>query len=210
MAQGEGVLVTAAMLSPAKALTRLATSFQQQGQHIGNQMTYVAHLATDSPNVGTLQEPMDAVIHQFKQLTAACYQQAQGLVDPDQLSYLTSIPGIGLILGTRILAELGDITRFHSPKQVVAYAGLDPRVKQSGTTLNRNTKLTKRGSPDLRRALFLASNLARRWNPDLMAYYQKKRAEGRSFTVANIATSRKLIDRIFVILTEQRMYQKRA
>ena len=68
--------------------------------------------------------------------------------------------------------------RFKSGKQLVAYAGLDPKVKQSGASLAHNTAITKRGSPYLRRAFFIAASVAQRYDPDLKAYYEKKRAEG--------------------------------
>jgi len=78
-------------------------------------------------------------------------------------------------------------------KQLIAYFGLDPRVRQSGHTLNTTGRLTKRGSPHGRRAIFIAANVARRFDPYCQAHYEKKRNEGKSYKVANLALARKLL-----------------
>lgn len=75
-------------------------------------------------------------------------------------SPITTIPGIGQILGATILGEIGDISRFSHPSKLVAYAGIDACVSQSGKFNSRNNTMSKRGSPYLRRALFQASLVA--------------------------------------------------
>ena len=73
---------------------------------------------------------------------------------------LTTIPGIGTTLGATIFSEIGDINRFDKPKQLIAYAGMDPSVKQSGNFVGTQSHMSKRGSPYLRRALWLAAVVA--------------------------------------------------
>ena len=73
---------------------------------------------------------------------------------------LTTIPGIGTTLGAIIFSEIGDINRFDKPKQLIAYAGMDPSVKQSGNFVGTQSHMSKRGSPYLRRALWLAAVVA--------------------------------------------------
>src|SRR5699024_3479738 len=68
-------------------------------------------------------------------------------------SPITTIPGIGLVLGAMILAELGDVTRFATPEKVLAFAGLDPSIYQSGKYTPASGTMVKRGSPQLRWAL---------------------------------------------------------
>lgn len=75
---------------------------------------------------------------------------------PDIL-LLQSIAGIGPKLAPVIWSEIGNIERFTNAKQLIAYAGLDPKIRQSGHTLNTQGKLTKRGSPYLERGLLLPS-----------------------------------------------------
>lgn len=120
--------------------------------------------------------------------------------DPEKRILLASLPGVGSWLATVLLAETQNFSRCSTGKALVAAAGLDPRVKQSGVTLDRNGRLTKRGSPHLRWALGCATNIAIRRDPELKAYYQKKRSEGKSYRTALCATSRKLAYRAFAIM----------
>jgi transposase len=120
--------------------------------------------------------------------------------------HITSIPGIGLATGAAILAEIGDITRFASPDKLVAYAGIDATVYQTGQFEASHAHMSKRGSPYLRHALWQAACMAIRYDEELKAFYQRKRTEGKHHNVALGAVCRKLLDRIFIILKEQRPY----
>lgn len=122
---------------------------------------------------------------------------------------LESIPGIGFKLAFTIWTEIGDIKRFDNSKKLIAFAGLDPKIRQSGHCLNNQGKLTKRGSPHLRRALFVAASVARMHDPELKAYYDKKRSEGKKYTVAVCAVARKLINRIYVVWIRGTPYVKK-
>lgn len=124
-------------------------------------------------------------------------------------SPITTIPGIGPVLGAVILGEIGDIHRFESPSKLVAYAGIDAIVAQSGEFEASHNRMSKRGSPYLRRALFVASNVAVRFDPDLGAFYQRKLAEGKHHSTCLGAVSRKLCYIIHAILTDNRPYVKR-
>jgi transposase len=78
---------------------------------------------------------------------------------------ITTIPGIGYVCGATILGEIGDITRFSKPKSLVAYAGLDPSVFESGEFVGTKNHLSKRGSRFLRWALWIAADRARMFDP---------------------------------------------
>jgi len=125
------------------------------------------------------------------------------------IKLLETIPGIGFKLAFIIWTEIGDIKRFDNSKKIVAFSGLDPKIRQSGHCLNSQGKLTKRGSPHLRRAIFLAANVARLHDPELKAYYLKKRAEGKRYTVTVCAVARKLINRIYAVWKRQTPYLKK-
>jgi transposase len=120
--------------------------------------------------------------------------------------HITSIPGIGLATGAAILAEIGDIQRFDTLDKLVAYAGIDATVYQTGQFQASEAHMSKRGSPYLRQALWLAAVSALLHDPSLKAYYQKKREEGKHHGTAVGAVCHKLLARIFVILKEQRPY----
>ncbi len=91
-------------------------------------------------------------------------------------STITSVPGIGPILGACILSEIGDVTRFRSADKLTAYIGVDPSVNQSGEYISDHAHMSKRGSPYLRRAVWMASIVAVQRDPMFRAYYDKKAA----------------------------------
>ena len=114
--------------------------------------------------------------------------------------HLTSIKGIGTISAATIYAEIGDIHRFPALESLVAYAGIDPTIFSSGEFEGTQRHISKRGSPYLRKALWMAATGARRWNPDLDAFFVKKLREGKSYGVAMGALCRKLLGRIYICL----------
>jgi transposase len=125
----------------------------------------------------------------------------------DQIpQYITSIPGIGLATGAAILGEIGDVHRFDSVDKLVAYAGIDPTVYQTGQFKASEAHMSKRGSPYLRHALWLAATVAVRHDPELQAFYEAKRREGKHHGTVIGAVCRKLLARVYVILKEQRPY----
>ena len=91
-----------------------------------------------------------------------------------------TIPGIGYINGGMILGEIGDIHRFAAPKQLLAFAGLDPTVYQSGNFNASHTRMSKRGSTALRYALINAAHNVVKNNATFKSYYDTKIAEGRT------------------------------
>jgi transposase len=125
----------------------------------------------------------------------------------DQLpQYITSIPGVGPVTGAAILAEVGDVHRFSSVEKLVAYAGIDPSVYETGEFKASQAHMSKRGSPYLRHALWQAASMAIRYEPELQAYYRTRREAGKPHGVLIGAVCRKLLSRIYVILKEQRPY----
>lgn len=113
---------------------------------------------------------------------------------------ITSIPGIGDMTAAIILSEIGDINRFNNPSQVLAFAGLDPSVKQSGTFNASSTRMSKRGSPLLRYALILAANNVRLNTKTFNDYYNTKISQGKLHYNALGHCAGKLIRNIFYML----------
>ena len=124
--------------------------------------------------------------------------------------HLTSIPGVGSTTGAALLAEIGDIQRFDAPEKLVAYAGIDATVYQTGQFEARQMHMSKRGSPYLRHALWQAASMAIRYDDELRAYYDRKRKEGKSYGTALGAVCRKLITRVYIVLKENRPYEVRT
>lgn len=125
-------------------------------------------------------------------------------------TFITSIPGIGLATGAALLAEIGDIHRFTAPEKLIAYAGIDASVYQTGEFQATHAHMSKRGSPYLHHALWQAAMVAVLHDPELQTYYQRKRAEGKHHGTALGAVCHKLLTRIYIVLKEQRPYQVRV
>ena len=121
--------------------------------------------------------------------------------------YLHTIPGIGMIAAAAILAEIGDINRFKSSSALVAFAGIDPTVRQSGEFSSTHNHMSKRGSPYLRHAIFLAATTCSFHNSPLNAYYKKKREQGKHHLTATGAVARKLTTVIYAVLRDGKPYE---
>jgi len=137
---------------------------------------------------------------------AEIFKELSKSADGEAYTLLQTIPGIGPYIAASILGEIQNIDRFHSSDSLVAYAGLDPKIKQSGKVLNSTGRLTKRGSSYLRRSLFIAANISRMYDPSLKAYYDKKRSEGKTHTVAVCVVARKLTRIIWSVWKNNKPY----
>ena len=123
--------------------------------------------------------------------------------------HVTEIKGISPVLAASLIAEIGDIHRFRRFGSLVAYTGIDPSVFSSGDFTATETHMSKRGSPHLRRALWLAATTASQSNPDLAEYLRRRLDEGKPWGTAMGAVARKLLSRIYVVLRDNRPYEVR-
>ena len=142
----------------------------------------------------------------------------------EEYKIIQSIPGIGEKIATTIISEIGEIDRFNHPKKLVAFAGIDPSVFESGTFKGTLNRITKRGSSRLRHALYMAVKCAIRdcrkkkkttdeiipRNKRLREFYDKKREEGKPFKVAVIACANKLLHWIYALLKSKSTFQDLA
>lgn len=118
-------------------------------------------------------------------------------------SVIMTIPGIGYINGGMILGEIGDVHRFSNSGKLLAFAGLDPSVYQSGNFQAKRTRMSKRGSRVLRYALMNAAHNVVKNNATFKTYYDTKMAEGRSHYNALGHCAGKLVRVIFKMLTDE-------
>ena len=121
-------------------------------------------------------------------------------------SVIMTIPGIGYINGGMILGEIGDIHRFSSPNKLLAYAGLDPSVYQSGNFQAKKTRMSKRGYKVLRYALVNAAHNVVKNNKTFKTYYETKKSEGRSHYNALGHCAGKLVRIIYKMLTDKKEF----
>ena len=122
-----------------------------------------------------------------------------------EIRRLMTVPGVSLVSAATFVAVAGDARRFSSPKKLVSYVGLDPRVRQSGEAPARHGRISKQGSPEARHMLCEAAWVAIRTPGPLHAFYERVRAR-RGAQVALVATARKLSVLFWHLLTREEDY----
>ncbi len=118
-----------------------------------------------------------------------------------------TIIGVGKVLAACIISEIGDISRFSSASKLAAFAGVDPTMKQSGEYTGTRNRMSKRGSPYPRRAIWLAATVAAHHDPAIHILYLKKRAEGKPYMTTIGHICRKLTSIIYAVMRDNKEYQ---
>lgn len=151
------------------------------------------------PQLIKLIEVLDSQINSVE-------EEIQSSIDKE--SVVLSIPGINLVAAASILGEINDIDNFDSTSKLLAFSGLDPKVRQSGNFNASSCRMSKKGSPYLRYALIITSwNLVRN-SETFNKYYLSKRAQGKSHYSALGHTAHKLVRIIYTLLKKNILYQE--
>lgn len=158
-------------------------------------------IGTDSPALALQIQQAISQIELFTQQIEQVETQITAIMDSFHSPIMT-VPGIGYLNGAMILSCIGNIQRFASPSKLLAYAGLDPAVIQSGNFNARSTRMSKRGNSMLRYALINAAHNVVRNNDTFAQYYGSKIAQGKSHYCALGHTAHKLVRVIFALLTQ--------
>ena len=189
-------------LRELQALTRHRENLLETRQQQINRLE-VANTKEVAKSLRKLVTHLDGEIQRIE-------QQINDHVDrhPDlkqQCQLLESIPGIGQHTATKLLAEIEDISRYKSARQVAAYAGLTPRHNRSGT-LRGQTRLSKIGNARVRKALFLPAMVAKRHNPVVRSFCQRLAGHGKNKMQLIGAAMRKLIHIAFGVLKSGKVF----
>ncbi len=145
----------------------------------------------------------------LNELTEILIELCQSQMGED-VEILTSMRGIGNKSATNFLVELGGgVGPYKSHKQVIAMAGLDPSVYQSGKYEGKG-KISKRGNRHLRRVIWLMSTKVIIFNDFFKEYYLKRKRDGLPYKMAVLATAHKLIRIIFAMLSNKTSFKVRA
>ena len=131
--------------------------------------------------------------------------QIRNLMD-EHCPVILSVPGISYVTGASIVGEIGDVSRFKSPDKLLAFAGLDPAVYQSGNYDANKLTISKRGSSYLRWAFHTAASIIIYHDSAFGSYYAKKRKEGKHHLVALGHVSKKLVRVVFSLLKYNRTF----
>jgi transposase len=176
--------------APKEDLINLIRTYSRRGlKYSQTKYEMLLNCAEESKSIGILLEGLYEVIRIYAVNLQHINEQIKQLESKiDDLSIripaialLATIPGIGKKLAHILASEIGDINRFKNAKQLIAYCGIDPAVNQSGNFSGTKNRITKRGSPFVRKALYIAATVVIRQsaegsfvNPVLYTYYQHK------------------------------------
>jgi transposase len=185
-----------AELRQLRELTRLRHFFVAQRQRLQNR------LHTESKSLVKLLRrhlrQLERTIEELEASTEAFLQQNEPL--GQQVARVDSISGIGPVTAAAAVAELPPLGQLQHAGQAVAWAGLDPRKKDSGRSVRGVARLSKMGSSPLRAALYMAAVTALRCNPLVRAQAERLRQKGKSGKTVVCAAMRKLLRLIFGVL----------
>jgi len=124
-----------------------------------------------------------------------------------EFTSLTSIPGIGKKTALLLILATDGFIRFDNIKQLVAYAGIAPRIFQSGKTINKKPKISKLGMADLRRSLYMCTLRAIEQNEACKKLYERLRQKGKAAKVALMAVCHKLLRQAFALVKNKTLYK---
>lgn len=121
--------------------------------------------------------------------------------------HLVSIKGVGQASAVHLMAELLLLPSDMTARQWVAYAGLDPRHYESGSSVQKPTRISRTGNAQLRESLFMPALTAARFEPHIKAFYEKLQQRGKTRMQALVAIMRKLLHSIHGMLKNQEDFQ---
>jgi transposase len=122
---------------------------------------------------------------------------------------LTSLPGMGTLLGAEFLVAVGNLSAFESAERLAAYAGLVPAANDSGKRVGNNRRM-RGGNKVLKRVLYQSAFASLRASPESRAFYDRKRAEGKRHTQALIALARRRVNVVWAMLRDGTTFETRS
>jgi transposase len=213
------VALTRGQVSPWKAPSEEERSLRA----LSRRREELIHLLTSEKNrlekLENMASPSDEVVKSVKehiQYLEAAIKNIAVNIDNHIDTYpalsknaelLRSIPGIGAVSVATLLGEVGDITKFEGVKQFTSFVGIAPVEYTSGSSINKRSRISKRGNARIRHCLYMATMIAVRVNPVLREFYRRLLERGKGKKVALIASMRKLLHMIWGVLKNQCMFE---
>lgn len=199
------------------AWTPLSPQLQQlQGlirrlEHLDEMLTMEKNRLSSGGVCGAVEQSIAEHIAYLEEQMEKTRRQIKKHIDDDpdlktSAKLLESIPGIGAATAALLLAELGDMARFSNARQVAAFAGLVPRIRESGTSVRGRARLSKVGSSRLRKSLYFPAITALRFNPLIKSFGLRLSAQGKSKMLIIGAAMRKLLHLAYGVLKSQRSF----
>lgn len=150
------------------------------------------------PSIQAIMKRLQKEIYQVKQRIKAHIDQHSDLRNKQQL--LETIPGIGEATIAQVLAFMGNVEDFDNAKKMAAFVGLNPKQRQSGSSVKGRTRLSKTGDSNLRKAFYMPALCAKRYNPIIKTFYDRLEATGKPPMLIIGAVMRKLVHIIYGVL----------
>lgn len=188
-----------------EAIQRLVTrcdQLEKSKTQENNRLEASANKET-SRSIKRLQKAINNEIISVKKAIAKIVKNNELL--RQQVDLLISINGIGERTAWSILAYIGDVNFFSNSKQIASYAGLTPKIIQSGTSIDKSS-LSKLGHKRLRKSLYMPALVAIRYNPALKAVYERLVSHGKPKKVAIVAVMRKLLILSYGVLKSEKAF----
>lgn len=191
-------------ITTLQALVRHLDSLLDVRQQLRNRLT-------DGPQVAPVLDSLRTVITELEAAIAQVEQQIHAHIagHPDlqqAADLLDSIPGIGALTAAKLLGEIEHLRTYTHKDQVVAYAGLNPRERQSGTSIKGKPHLSKTGNARVRKALYLPAVVALRYNPIIKQLGQRLTARGLCKMAIIGAAMRKLLQLVYGVVKSGQLF----
>lgn len=159
--------------------------------------------------IASVRERMDQLIDTLSKQLSAVEAELLKAIDLDDTwaaaaARLQSITGVGLITASWLLVTTLNFSLCPTPEAATSYAGLAPHPHHSGTSVRGRSRVGRDGNVHLRRALYMATMSATRFNPIIRAFYTRLREAGKPPKVARCAAARKLLHIAWAVVTKQR------
>lgn len=187
-----------------QALVRHLADLTDSRQQAANRLATSPATDPVQPHLKAQLALLDAQIKETKRTIADHLNHHPDL--KHQADLLRSIPGLADLTIAKLFAECRDLRAFRDVRQLVAFAGLNPRHHQSGSSILKKTTISRTGSPSLRAALYMPALVAIRYNPIIRAFADRLRLRGLSGKAIVVAAMRKLLHLVFGVLKSDRPF----
>ena len=189
-------------------LTRERDQIVDERVMVKNQLH--AEITEAEPNKGSLKR-MKIRVKFLSQQEKEIKQEIQKIVNQDinlkqELQNICTIPGIGILTAVIVLAETNGFDLIRNKKQLTSYAGFDVREKQSGTSIKKKTRISKKGNRNLRKAMHLPSLSAVKYNETHRELYKRLVSKSGIKMKGLVAVQRKLLELIYVIYKNKTIF----
>lgn len=185
-----------------QSIARELNALQEDLTRLRNRLEAAEQGLTHPKVLASLQRRIDALEAEKRALEEELEQETKATL-PQEFELLTSIPGVGTKTACMFLAEVGSVDRFATASKLVAYAGLTPALFESGSSVNRRTRISRLGPSSLRHLLYMPSLSAIRYNPILKRFFDRLVDKGKTRKAAVVACMAKLLRIMYGVLVHR-------